>query len=86
VPELQRPGLFRKAFAGPTLRENLGLPVPAPGVWRDVELSLSAAKADRTSTLFRTICAGTANASRRQSVRTFMSRLCGQNIICCVFL
>jgi FMN-dependent oxidoreductase (nitrilotriacetate monooxygenase family) len=29
VPELQRRGLFRREFAGTTLRENLGLPVPA---------------------------------------------------------
>ena len=28
VPELQRRGLFRKDFAGTTLRENLGLPRP----------------------------------------------------------
>jgi FMN-dependent oxidoreductase (nitrilotriacetate monooxygenase family) len=34
VPELQRRGLFRKEFAGVTLRENLGLPVPAIGAWR----------------------------------------------------
>ena len=34
VPELQRRGLFRKEFAGTTLRENLGLPVPALGAWR----------------------------------------------------
>ena len=34
VPELQRRGLFRKEFAGATLRENLGLPVPAVGAWR----------------------------------------------------
>jgi FMN-dependent oxidoreductase (nitrilotriacetate monooxygenase family) len=34
VPELQRRGLFRKDFAGTTLRENLGLPVPALGDWR----------------------------------------------------
>jgi FMN-dependent oxidoreductase (nitrilotriacetate monooxygenase family) len=31
VPELQRRGLFRKDFAGTTLRENLGLPVPPVG-------------------------------------------------------
>jgi FMN-dependent oxidoreductase (nitrilotriacetate monooxygenase family) len=35
VPELQRRGLFRKDFAGVTLRENLGLPVPAMGAWRN---------------------------------------------------
>jgi FMN-dependent oxidoreductase (nitrilotriacetate monooxygenase family) len=34
IPELQRRGLFRKEFAGTTLRENLGLPVPALGAWR----------------------------------------------------
>ena len=34
VPELQRRGLFRKDFAGVTLRENLGLPLPAIGAWR----------------------------------------------------
>jgi FMN-dependent oxidoreductase (nitrilotriacetate monooxygenase family) len=28
VPELQRRGLFRKDYEGPTLRENLGLPRP----------------------------------------------------------
>jgi alkanesulfonate monooxygenase SsuD/methylene tetrahydromethanopterin reductase-like flavin-dependent oxidoreductase (luciferase family) len=34
VPELQRRGLFRKAYAGTTLRENLGLPIPPAGAWR----------------------------------------------------
>jgi len=34
VPELQRRGLFRKDYAGKTLRENLGLPVPPIGAWR----------------------------------------------------
>src|SRR5690242_5086050 len=34
IPELQRRGLFRKDFAGATLRENLGLPKPAIGAWR----------------------------------------------------
>ena len=29
VPELQRRGLFRTAYEGKTLRENLGLPRPA---------------------------------------------------------
>ncbi len=29
IPELQRRGLFRRAYEGRTLRENLGLPVPA---------------------------------------------------------
>ena len=30
IPELQRRGLFRKAYAGHMLREHLGLPRPAP--------------------------------------------------------
>jgi alkanesulfonate monooxygenase SsuD/methylene tetrahydromethanopterin reductase-like flavin-dependent oxidoreductase (luciferase family) len=34
TPELQRRGLFRKDYAGVTLRENLGIPVPAIGEWR----------------------------------------------------
>jgi FMN-dependent oxidoreductase (nitrilotriacetate monooxygenase family) len=34
VPELQRRGLFRKEFAGATLRANLGLPKPAIAAWR----------------------------------------------------
>ncbi len=34
VPELQRRGLFRKAYAGKTLRENLGLPIPQVAAWR----------------------------------------------------
>ena len=29
VPELQRRGLFRREYEGPTLRENLGLKRPA---------------------------------------------------------
>jgi FMN-dependent oxidoreductase (nitrilotriacetate monooxygenase family) len=36
VPELQRRGLFRKDYAGSTLRENLGLPIPAVGAWHHV--------------------------------------------------
>jgi len=34
VPELQKRGLFRKEYAGSTLREHLGLPKPAPGAWK----------------------------------------------------
>jgi FMN-dependent oxidoreductase (nitrilotriacetate monooxygenase family) len=34
IPELQRRGLFRKDFTGTTLRDNLGIPVPAVGGWR----------------------------------------------------
>ena len=34
VPELQRRGIFHKDYAGPTLRENLGLDRPAVGAWR----------------------------------------------------
>jgi alkanesulfonate monooxygenase len=30
IPELQRRGLFRTAYEGSTLRENLGLPWPVP--------------------------------------------------------
>ncbi len=41
VPELQRRGLFRKDFAGVTLRENLGLPVPAIGAWRSAQAPVS---------------------------------------------
>src|SRR6202012_4140668 len=37
VPELQRRGLFRNDFAGTTLRENLGLPVPEVGAWRAMQ-------------------------------------------------
>ena len=28
IPELQERGLFRHEYEGPTLRDNLGLPVP----------------------------------------------------------
>ena len=31
VPELQRRGLFRKAYEGATLRDHLGLPRPRLG-------------------------------------------------------
>jgi FMN-dependent oxidoreductase (nitrilotriacetate monooxygenase family) len=34
VPELQRRGLFRREYAGVTLRENLGLARPATGAWK----------------------------------------------------
>ena len=34
VPELQRRGLFRKDYAGTTLRDNLGIPVPQVAAWR----------------------------------------------------
>jgi FMN-dependent oxidoreductase (nitrilotriacetate monooxygenase family) len=44
VPELQRRGLFRKEFAGATLRENLGLPVPAVGAWRSTHAPISGAE------------------------------------------
>jgi FMN-dependent oxidoreductase (nitrilotriacetate monooxygenase family) len=33
VPELQRRGLFRNDYAGVTLRDNLGIPVPQVGGW-----------------------------------------------------
>jgi FMN-dependent oxidoreductase (nitrilotriacetate monooxygenase family) len=34
VPELQRRGLFRKDYTGPTLRDHLGLPRATLGDWR----------------------------------------------------
>jgi alkanesulfonate monooxygenase SsuD/methylene tetrahydromethanopterin reductase-like flavin-dependent oxidoreductase (luciferase family) len=34
VPELQRRGLFHKDYAGKTLRDNLGLKLPAVGAWK----------------------------------------------------
>jgi hypothetical protein len=34
VPELQRRGLFHKDYEGPTLRDNLGLPIPRAADWR----------------------------------------------------
>ena len=33
VPELQRRGLFQTDYAGPTLRETLGLPIPRAADW-----------------------------------------------------
>jgi len=38
VPELQRRELYHKDYAGPTLRENLGLPRPEAGDWRATQL------------------------------------------------
>jgi N-acetyl-S-(2-succino)cysteine monooxygenase len=36
IPELQRRGIFREAYEGKTLRENLGLrPLPAPGIKKE---------------------------------------------------
>jgi FMN-dependent oxidoreductase (nitrilotriacetate monooxygenase family) len=34
VPELQRRGLYQTEYKGATLRENLGLPIPAIGAWQ----------------------------------------------------
>ncbi|WP_338025368.1 LLM class flavin-dependent oxidoreductase [Crenalkalicoccus roseus] len=34
VPELQRRGIFRKDYTGPTLRDHLGLPRAGRGAWR----------------------------------------------------
>jgi len=34
VPELQRRGLLRKEYTGPTLRDHLGLPRAERGAWR----------------------------------------------------
>ena len=39
IPELQRRGLFRKDYAGKTLRENLGLPIPQVAAWRRTRAS-----------------------------------------------
>jgi hypothetical protein len=39
VPELQRRGLVRKDYAGTTLRENLGIPVPRVRDWRTQSLA-----------------------------------------------
>ena len=33
VPELQRRGLFQMEYAGPTLRNNLGLAIPRAADW-----------------------------------------------------
>jgi FMN-dependent oxidoreductase (nitrilotriacetate monooxygenase family) len=33
VPELQRRGLFRREYPGPTLRDSLGIRRPSPGEW-----------------------------------------------------
>ncbi len=33
VPELQRRGLFQNEYAGPTLRDNLGLAMPRSADW-----------------------------------------------------
>ena len=33
VPELQCRGLFQKEYAGPILRDNLGLPIPRSADW-----------------------------------------------------
>jgi alkanesulfonate monooxygenase SsuD/methylene tetrahydromethanopterin reductase-like flavin-dependent oxidoreductase (luciferase family) len=35
VPELQKRGLFHRDYVGKTLRENLGLPRPAAGAWKN---------------------------------------------------
>lgn len=37
VPELQRRGLYRKAYPGSTLRDTLGLPKPSTGQWQRAE-------------------------------------------------
>ena len=43
IPELQRRGLFRTAYEGRTLRENLGLPFPE-NRWSAVRRSALAAE------------------------------------------
>jgi len=35
VPELQKRGLVRQDYSGPTLRDHLRIPVPAHGQWRN---------------------------------------------------
>jgi FMN-dependent oxidoreductase (nitrilotriacetate monooxygenase family) len=35
VPELQRRGIYHTDYAGTTLRENMGLPHPVPGAWKN---------------------------------------------------
>jgi alkanesulfonate monooxygenase SsuD/methylene tetrahydromethanopterin reductase-like flavin-dependent oxidoreductase (luciferase family) len=35
IPELQRRDLFRRDYAGKTLRDNLGLKRPAAGAWKN---------------------------------------------------
>lgn len=44
VPELQRRGVFRREFAGTTLRENLGLPRAEPFDWRAPSQAAAAAE------------------------------------------
>jgi hypothetical protein len=34
VPELQRRGIYRKDYTGPTLRDHLGLPRATLGDWQ----------------------------------------------------
>jgi len=34
IPELQRRGVYRKDYAGTTLRDHLGLAHPEAGAWR----------------------------------------------------
>ncbi|MGO7426918.1 nitrilotriacetate monooxygenase, partial [Rhizobium ruizarguesonis] len=43
IPELQRRGLFRTAYEGKTLRENLGLPFPS-NRWAAGRAALQAAE------------------------------------------
>jgi FMN-dependent oxidoreductase (nitrilotriacetate monooxygenase family) len=35
VPELQRRGLYHTEYEGATLRENMGIPRPVPGAWKN---------------------------------------------------
>jgi len=39
VPELQRRGLYRTDYSGPTLRDHLGVPAPEPN--REPAVSLT---------------------------------------------
>jgi hypothetical protein len=40
VPELQRRGLFHRDYSGPTLRDNLGLPIPCAAEWHAARRSV----------------------------------------------
>jgi FMN-dependent oxidoreductase (nitrilotriacetate monooxygenase family) len=44
VPELQRRGLHRREYSGPTLRDHLGLPRPERGAWKPRAAASAAAE------------------------------------------
>ena len=45
VPELQHRALFQEDYAGPTLRDNLGLPIPRAAEWHAARRTLGPAQA-----------------------------------------